>query len=100
METHSTAATEASNVCCRVGNTRPAMLASSCPRNAPMHTVPTTSQRYAGQVARRASGGRSARSGLSAAAGPLNNLIDQAVGQRFGRGEPPTGGEVGSQLLR
>ena len=46
-----------------VGRTSPAMLASSWPRKAPTHTVPTTSQRYAGQAASCARGARSSNSG-------------------------------------
>ena len=65
MATHSTLAMGAAKTCCNVGSTRPAMLASSWPMNAPRQTVPTTSQRYAGDAAMRGSGARSARSGLN-----------------------------------
>src|SRR5438552_331719 len=87
METHSTLSIGAAKTCCSVGSTSPAMLASSCPRKAPTHTVPTTSQRYAGHIAMRGRGGCSARNGLSADTTPT--LCDTTHEARRSRGRPP-----------
>src|SRR5712671_5763824 len=77
MATHSTLAIGAAKTSCKVGRTRPAMLASNWPMKAPRQTVPTTSQRYAGQAATRARGGCSARSGVSA--GTTLTLCDHSA---------------------